>query len=74
MELIKKLESEVSVVHVYDQYAVMKQIVSDIRRSKDNLTSYEMKFDVAPSKDRKCAVHKRKHMKVPKSRVRGSGL
>ena len=27
-----------------------------------------MKFDVVPSKDRKGAIHKRKHMKVPKSR------
>ena len=35
-----------------------KQSVSDIRRSKDELTSDAMKFDVAPSKDRKDAVHK----------------
>ena len=49
-------------------YGVKKQTVSDIRRSKDKLTSYAMKFDVATSKGRKGAVHKRKHMKVPKSR------
>ena len=42
-----------------------QQAVSDIQRSKDRLTSYALKFDVDPSKDRKGAVHKRKHMKVP---------
>ena len=45
-----------------------KQTVSDIRRSKDKLTRYAMKFDAVPSKDKKGAIHKRKHMKVPKSR------
>ena len=58
----------VSVVRVYDEYGVKKQTVSDIRRSKDKLTSYVMKFDVDPSKGKKGAVHKRKHMNVPKSR------
>ena len=51
-----------------------KQTVSDIRRSKDKLTSYAMRFDVTLSKYRKGAVHKRKQMKVRKSRVGGSGL
>ena len=51
-----------------------KQTVSDIRRSKDKLTSHAMKFGVGPSKDRNGAVHKRKNMIVPKSRVGGSGL
>ena len=67
-ELTKKVELEVSVARVCDECGVRKQTVSDIRRSKDNLTSYVMKFDVAPSKERKGAVHKRKHMKAPKSR------
>ena len=40
-----------------------RETVSNIRRSNDTLTSYAMKFYVAPSKDRKA-----KHMKVPKSR------
>ena len=68
LELSKKLESEVSVVRVCDEYGVKKQTVSDLRRSKDELTNYAMKFDVTPSKDRKGAVHERKHMKVPRSR------
>ena len=68
LELTKKLESGVSVVLVCDEYGVKKQAVSDIRRSKDRLTSYEMKFDVATSKDRKGAVHKRKHVTVRNSR------
>ena len=42
--------------------------VGDIRRSIYKLTSYATKFDVTPNKDRKGAVHKRKHMKVAKSR------
>ena len=51
LELIKKLESGVSVVRVCDVYGVKKETVSYIRRSKDKLMSYVMKFDVAPSKD-----------------------
>ena len=53
---------------VCDEYGMKKQTVGDIQRSKDKLSSYAMKSDVTPSKDRKGAVHKRKHMKVPKSR------
>ena len=45
-----------------------KQTVSDIRRSEDKLTSYAMTFDVAPSKDMKGAVHKRRHIKGRNSR------
>ena len=51
-----------------------KQTANDIRRYKDKLTSYAMKFDVAPSKGGKGAVDKRKHVKVNKGRVGGSGL
>ena len=67
-ELIKKIESAVSIVQVCDEHGVKKQAVSDIRRSKDKLTSYVMKSYVVSSKDRKGAVDKRKHMKVPNSR------
>ena len=56
------------VVRICDEYGLKKQTVSDIRRSKDKLTSYAIKFDVTPSKDGRSAVHKRKHMKVPESR------
>ena len=46
------------VIPVCDEYGVKKQTVSDIRRSKNKLTSYAMKFDVAPSEDRNGAFHK----------------
>ena len=65
-ELIEKLVSEVSVVRFCDEYEVKKHTVSDIRQSRDKLTSYTMEVDLAPSKDRKGAVHRRRHMKVPK--------
>ena len=39
LELMKKVESGVSVVRVCDEYEVKKQTISDIRRSKDRLTS-----------------------------------
>ena len=42
LELIKKLESGVSVARVCDEYGVKKHTVSDVRRSKDKLTSYAM--------------------------------
>ena len=74
LELIKKLESGVSVVRICDEHGVKKQTVSDIQRSKDKLTSYAMKFDVDPSKDKKGAAHKRKLVKVHKSRIGRNGL
>ena len=55
-----KLKSGVSVVLVCDEDGVERNSVSDIRRSKDKLTKYAMKFDVATSKDRKGAVYKRR--------------
>ena len=70
LELIKRLESGILVVRVCDEYGVKKQTDSDIRRSKDKLTSYVMKFDVAPSKDRKGALNKRKFLKVESRRKR----
>ena len=53
---------------VCDLYGVKTQTVSDVHRSKDKLTTYAMEFDVAPSKDRKGAADKQKHMKLNKSR------
>ena len=44
--LIKKLESGVSVVRVSDEFGVKKQTVSDIRRSKDKLSSNVMKAKI----------------------------
>ena len=48
----------VSVIRLCVEYGVKTQTVSDVRRSKDKLTSYAMKIDVAPSKDRKGAAYK----------------
>ena len=42
-----------------------KQTVIEIQRSIDKLTRYAMNFDVAPIKDRKGAVHRRRHTKDP---------
>ena len=62
------MESGDSVVRFCDEHRVKKQKVSYIRLYEDKLISYAMKFDVARSKDRKCAVHKRMQMKDPTSR------
>ena len=51
-------------IRVCDLYGVKKQTVSNIRQSKDKLTSYPMKFDMAPSKDRNGAIHMQKQIKV----------
>ena len=67
LELIKKLESGVSVARVCDEYGVKKQTISDIRRSKEKLQAFALKFDVDPSKDKK-DVHSRKHMKVARNK------
>ena len=68
LEFIEKIESGVRVIRVCDEDGVKKQTVTEIMRCKDKFTSYAMKFDVATSKDRKGAVHKRWHVTVPKSR------
>ena len=52
LELVTKFDSGGLIVLVCDEYGVKKQTVSDIWRSKDKLTSYGMKFDMAPSNDR----------------------
>ena len=68
LELIKKMESGVSVARVCDEYGVKKQTVSDIRRSKEKVQAFVVKFDADPSKDKKGVVHKCKHMKVSQNR------
>ena len=68
LKLIKKLKSGVSVARVCDEYGVKKQTVSDIRRSKEKLQAYAVKFDVNSNKDKKGVVHTRQHIKVAKSK------
>ena len=53
LELIKKLESGVSVARVCDEYGIKKQTVSDICRSKEKLQAYAVKFNVDSNKDKK---------------------
>ncbi|XP_062854201.1 tigger transposable element-derived protein 7-like [Trichomycterus rosablanca] len=68
LELIKKVESGVSVASVCEEYGVRKQTVSDIRKSKEKLKEYSVKFSVEKNKDKKGVVHTRKHMKAPQSK------
>ncbi|KAG0725911.1 Transposable element Tcb2 transposase [Chionoecetes opilio] len=46
LELIKKVESGVSVARVCVEYGVKKQTVSDIRKAKDKLRENAVKFNV----------------------------
>ncbi|CAM1324768.1 Uncharacterised protein r2_g3362 [Pycnogonum litorale] len=68
LELIKKLESGVSVARVCEIYGVKKQTVSDIRKAKDKLRKYAVKFNVDSSKDKKGVIHVRRHIKDPQSK------
>ncbi|KAG7158270.1 Tigger transposable element-derived protein 7-like 37 [Homarus americanus] len=46
LELIRKLEAGASVARVCDEYGVKKQTVSDIRKAKDKLTAFSLKYNV----------------------------
>lgn len=67
LELIKKLESGVSVTRVCDEYGVKKQTVSDIRKSKVKLQEYALKFSIDGSGSKSAGFSARKHMKPAKS-------
>ena len=45
-----------------------KQTVSDIRKAKEELQAFAVKFDVSENKDKSGIVHQRKHMKVCSSK------
>ena len=49
LELLKKLDSGYSVAKVCSEYGVKKQTVSDIRRAREKLKVFSMKFDVINS-------------------------
>ncbi|KAK4328333.1 hypothetical protein Pmani_001254 [Petrolisthes manimaculis] len=66
--LIKKLEAGVSVSRVCEIYGVKKQTVSDIRKAKDKLRKYAVKFNVDSTKDKKGVIHARRHMRQPQSK------
>ena len=67
-ELIKKLELGFSVARVCEEYGIKKQTITDIRRSKEKIQAYALKFDVDPNKDKTGVVHMSKYMKVARSR------
>ncbi|KAK4308671.1 hypothetical protein Pmani_019642 [Petrolisthes manimaculis] len=67
LELLKKLEAGASVSRVCEIYGVKKQTVSDIRKAKDKLRNYALKFNVDPTKDKKGVIHGRNHMRQPQS-------
>ncbi|KAG7177538.1 Tigger transposable element-derived protein 7-like 7 [Homarus americanus] len=65
LELIRKLEAGASVARVCDEFGVKKQTVSDIRKAKDKLTAFSLKYNVdATSKSSSAGA--RKHMRVAK--------
>ncbi|KAG7160293.1 Tigger transposable element-derived protein 7-like 40, partial [Homarus americanus] len=65
LELIKKLEAGASVARVCDEYGVKKQTVSDIRKAKDKLTAFSLKYTV-DANSKSSSVGARKHMRVAK--------
>ncbi|KAG7154717.1 Tigger transposable element-derived protein 7-like 9 [Homarus americanus] len=65
LELIRKLEAGASVSRDCDEYGVKKQTVSDIRKAKDKLIAFSLKYNVdATSKS--SSVGARKRMRVAK--------
>ncbi|CAI9720180.1 transposable element-derived 7-like 10 [Octopus vulgaris] len=64
LELIKKLEAGASVTSICVQYGIKKQTVSGIRKAKDKLTTFSLKYNVAANS--KLSVGARKRMRVAK--------
>ncbi|KAG7170856.1 Tigger transposable element-derived protein 7-like 3, partial [Homarus americanus] len=65
LELIRKLEAGASVSRVCNEYGVKKQTVSDIRKAKDKLTAFSLKYNV-DAKSKSSSVGARKPMRVAK--------
>lgn len=63
LQLIRKLEEGASVSSVCEEFGVKKQTVSDIRKSKDKLTSFASKFSVEKS-PQSTPVGDRKRMRL----------
>lgn len=64
LELIRKLEAGASVTRVYEVYGVRNQTVSDIRKSKEKLTAFSLKYNVNVNCEPFVGVRKR--MRVAK--------
>ena len=51
LELISKLEGGASVKSVCEEYGVKKQTVSDIRKNKDKLLVFSVKYNVIEGRE-----------------------
>jgi hypothetical protein len=49
MEITEKLQAGVSVAKICGEFHVAKQTVSDIKKNKDKVKQFTLKFDVGPS-------------------------
>ena len=52
LELLRKLDSGYSVAKVCEKYGVKKQTVTDIRKAREKLQAFAVKFDVNANKDK----------------------
>ena len=52
LELLKKLSSGYSVAKVCEEYGMKKQTLSDIRKAREKLQAFAVKFDVNVNKDK----------------------
>ncbi|XP_076048822.1 uncharacterized protein LOC143029777 isoform X2 [Oratosquilla oratoria] len=64
LEIVKKLEVGASVKHICEEYGIKKQTVSDIRRAKDKLNEFALKYSVDGYSSQTGALTARKHMRV----------
>ena len=65
LEHIRKLEAGASVKSVCEEYGVKKQTVSDIRKAKDKLLAFSLKYNVVEGRENSF-VGGRKRMRVSK--------
>ena len=65
LEHIRKLEAGASVKSVCEEYGVKKQTVSDIRKAKDKLLTFSLKYNVVEGRENSF-VGGRKRMRVSK--------
>ena len=65
LELVSKLEARASVKSVCEEYGVKKQTVSDIRKVKDKLLAFSLKYNVVERRENS-SVGGRKRMRVSK--------
>ena len=69
LKLIKNIENGASVAGVCKQYGVKKQLVCDIRKSKEKLMKYAALYCVDASSSQSGKVKTKKHMKTGKDQA-----